>query len=83
MIGGKPVTVQMGGAGSKTLTFVQPQQGKILRLPSTSTVSSTINTDQPKLMVVARPKQQPAQSTATLGITPIPSRVILIHNLII
>lgn len=67
MIGGKPVTVQMGGTGSKTLTFVQPQQGKILRLPSTSTVSTTITADQPKLMVVSRPKQQPTQPTATLG----------------
>ncbi|GJQ65215.1 putative kelch motif protein, partial [Trypoxylus dichotomus] len=67
MIGGKPVTVQMGGAGSKTLTFVQPQQGKILRLPSTSTVSTTMTGDQPKLMVVSRPKQQPAQPTATLA----------------
>lgn len=58
MFGGKPVTVQMpGGGGNKTLTFVQPQQGKILRLPVSSTVAqATSGTDQPKLMVVNRPK---------------------------
>lgn len=61
MFGGKPVTVQMpGGGGNKTLTFVQPQQGKILRLPVGSTVTQA-SSDQPKLMVV-KPKP-----SATIG----------------
>lgn len=69
MFGGKPVTVQMAGGGSKTLTLMPQQQGiaqvgKILRIPSTSSVTSPATTEQPKLMVVQRPKQP----TATIGI---------------
>lgn len=68
MFGGKPVTVQMAGGGSKTLTLVPPQQGiaqvgKIVRIPATSAVTSPAGTEQPKLMVVQRPKQP----TATIG----------------
>lgn len=72
MIGGKPVTVQMAGGGNKTFTLVgnQLQQGvspvgKIVRLPSTSTVVSATgnSSDQPKLMVVQRTKQP----SATIG----------------
>ncbi|XP_050313887.1 host cell factor 1 [Anthonomus grandis grandis] len=67
MIGGKPVTVQMASGGNKTLTVVQPSQisGKILRIPSTQTVSN--NAEQPKLMVVQRPKQTVTQPSATLA----------------
>lgn len=58
MISGKPVTVQMAGGGNKTLTFVQQQPGKILRLPTTGSVTSTgVSLDQPKLVVVPRQKQ--------------------------
>lgn len=57
MIGGKPVTVQMAGGGNKTLTFVQPPQGKIVRLPVTTSIAQGVNADQPKLVVVPRPKQ--------------------------
>lgn len=67
MFGGKPVTVQMAGGGSKTLTLMPQQQGitqvgKIVRIPSTSSVTSSPE-QQPKLMVVQRPKQP----TATIG----------------
>lgn len=74
MLGGKPVTVQV--AGSKTFTLLgnqiqQLQPGvssvqKIVRLPSASTVVTTTTNagEQPKLMVVQRPKQP----TATIGI---------------
>lgn len=64
MIGGKQVTVQMASGGNKTLTLVQPNQsgvGKIVRVPITSATAN--NSDQPKLMVVQRPKQP----TATIG----------------
>lgn len=65
MFGGKPVTVQMAGGGSKTLTLMPQQQGitqvgKIVRIPSTS----GSGTDQPKLMVVQRAKQG---TTATIA----------------
>lgn len=66
MIGGKQVTVQMATGGNKTLTLVQPNQsgvGKIVRVPISA--ASTNNTDQPKLMVVQRPKQP----TATIGVS--------------
>lgn len=66
MIGGKQVTVQMATGGNKTLTLVQPNQGgvgKIVRLPITSTLNQSHNSEQPKLMVVSRPKQP----TATIG----------------
>lgn len=56
MISGKPVTVQMAGGGSKTLTFVQQQSGKILRLPTTSVTTAGV-VEQPKLVMVPRPKQ--------------------------
>lgn len=61
MIGGKQVTVQMASS-NKTLTLVQPQQGvsKIVRLPMSSATSTS--SEQPKLMVVSRPKP-----TATIG----------------
>jgi hypothetical protein len=64
MIGGKPVTVQM--AGGNKVTLMQPQQGlgKIVRLPVTSTIASSNNAEQPKLVVVSRPKQP----TATIGL---------------
>lgn len=66
MIGGKQVTVQMATSSNKTLTLVQPNQtggvGKIVRLPMSSAASN--NLEQPKLMVVSRPKQP----TATIGI---------------
>ncbi|KYB29558.1 host cell factor 2 isoform X2 [Tribolium castaneum] len=60
MIGGKPVTVQM--AGGNKVTLMQPQQGlgKIVRLPVTSTIASSNNAEQPKLVVVSRPKQPTA-----------------------
>ncbi|KAL1493016.1 hypothetical protein ABEB36_011161 [Hypothenemus hampei] len=68
MIGGKQVTVQMA-AGNKTLTVVQPSQignvGKIVRLPATHSMAN--NAEQPKLMVVQRPKQTTTQPTATLA----------------
>lgn len=57
MISGKPVTVQMAGGGSKTLTFVQQQPGKILRLPTAANVTAAGTTEQPKLVVVPRQKQ--------------------------
>ncbi|KAG5877102.1 hypothetical protein JTB14_002412 [Gonioctena quinquepunctata] len=67
MIGGKQVTVQMATGGNKTLTLVQPNQvggvGKIVRLPISSPSSN--NTEQPKLMVVARPKQPTATIAST------------------
>ncbi|XP_066248376.1 host cell factor [Euwallacea similis] len=69
MIGGKQLTVQMASGTNKTLTVVQPSQisgiGKIVRLPSTQTVTN--NADQPKLMVVQRPKQPTTQPSATLA----------------
>ncbi|KAK4871903.1 hypothetical protein RN001_016027 [Aquatica leii] len=72
MIGGKPVTVQMAATGNKTFTLVgnQLQQstspvGKIVRLPSSSTVLTGATNEQPKLMVVQRPKQP----TATIAPT--------------
>ncbi|XP_060536875.1 host cell factor 2 isoform X2 [Cylas formicarius] len=66
MIGGKQLTVQMASGTNKTLTVVQPSQlGKIVRLPSSSAVSN--NTEQPKLMVVQRPKQTTQQPTATIA----------------
>lgn len=64
MIGGKQVTVQMASGSNKTLTLVQPNQsgvGKIVRVPISA--ASTNSSDQPKLMVVQRPKQP----TATIG----------------
>lgn len=64
MIGGKQVTVQMASGSNKTLTLVQPNQGgvgKIVRVPISS--AQTNNSEQPKLMVVQRPKQP----TATIG----------------
>ncbi|KAF5274580.1 hypothetical protein FQA39_LY07192 [Lamprigera yunnana] len=63
MFGGKPITVQMAGAGNKTFTLVGNQYpgpspvGKIVRLPSSSTILTGASNDQPKLMVVQRPKQ--------------------------
>lgn len=65
------MTVQMASGGNKTLTLVQPQQGintvsKIVRIPGTSAVTATAaaaTTEQPKLMVVSRPKQP----SATIG----------------
>lgn len=62
MIGGKPVTVQMA-SGNKTLTLVQQPQGisKIVRLPAASLSSNHL--EQPKLMVVSRPKPP----SATIG----------------
>ncbi|CAG9855246.1 unnamed protein product [Phyllotreta striolata] len=68
MIGGKQVTVQMAGSGNKTLTLVQPSQAgvsKIVRLPISSTVNQSNNTEQPKLMVVSRPKQPTATIAST------------------
>ncbi|KAK5639378.1 hypothetical protein RI129_011870 [Pyrocoelia pectoralis] len=72
MIGGKPVTVQMAATGNKTFTLVGNQLqgnspvGKIVRLPSSSTVlSTTSSNEQPKLMVLQRPKQP----TATIAPT--------------
>ncbi|KAF5300380.1 hypothetical protein FQR65_LT01001 [Abscondita terminalis] len=72
MIGGKPVTVQMAATGNKTFTLVgnQLQQstspvGKIVRLPSSSTVLTAATNEQPKLMVVQRSKQP----TATIAPT--------------
>ncbi|KAB0801371.1 hypothetical protein PPYR_05725 [Photinus pyralis] len=72
MIGGKPVTVQMAATGNKTFTLVGNQLqgnspvGKIVRLPSSSTVLSTASSnEQPKLMVLQRPKQP----TATIAPT--------------
>lgn len=56
----------MSGSSNKTVTLVQPQGGKILRLPSTSTLTSIGSADQPKLMVVSRTKQI-QQPTASLG----------------
>ncbi|KAF7273748.1 hypothetical protein GWI33_013567 [Rhynchophorus ferrugineus] len=68
MIGGKQLTVQMASGTNKTLTVVQPSQiGKIVRLPTTSSVTN--NVDQPKLMVVQRPKQTISQPSATLATT--------------
>lgn len=65
MIGGKQVTVQMATGANKTVTLVQPNQaggvGKIVRLPISSTSANSV--EQPKLMVVSRPKQ----TTATIG----------------
>ncbi|CAH0562216.1 unnamed protein product [Brassicogethes aeneus] len=68
MIGGKQVTVQMASGANKTLTLVQPNQGvgKIVRLPMTSTVTTANNAEQPKLMVVSRPKQ-PTASIASVS----------------
>uniref|UniRef100_A0AB39CFN3 Host cell factor n=1 Tax=Colaphellus bowringi TaxID=561076 RepID=A0AB39CFN3_9CUCU len=67
MIGGKQVTVQMATGGNKTITLVQPNQvggvGKIVRLPMSSAASN--NTEQPKLMVVSRPKQPTATIAST------------------
>ncbi|XP_022915035.1 host cell factor 1-like isoform X2 [Onthophagus taurus] len=72
MIGGKPVTVQVSGTGNKAL-YVQPPQGKILRIPASSALTANVNTgndQQPKLMVVSRPKQKPVQQpSATLAST--------------
>ncbi|CAH1103409.1 unnamed protein product [Psylliodes chrysocephalus] len=68
MIGGKQVTVQMATGGNKTLTLVQPNQGgvgKIVRLPITSTLNQSHNSEQPKLMVVSRPKQPTATIAST------------------
>lgn len=69
MIGGKQLTVQMASGANKTLTVVQPSQisgvGKIMRLPSNPAIGN--NAEQPKLMVVQRPKQAITQPTATLG----------------
>lgn len=70
MFGGKPVTVQMAGGGSKTLTLMPPQQGiaqvgKIVRIPVTSAVASPVGAEQPKLMVVQRAK--PPTTTTTIG----------------
>ncbi|ENN76877.1 hypothetical protein D910_11910 [Dendroctonus ponderosae] len=68
MIGGKQLTVQMA-SGTNKLTVVQPSQlsgvGKIMRLPSTPSVSN--NTEQPKFMVVQRPKQATTQPSASLA----------------
>lgn len=67
MIGGKQLTVQMATGSNKTLTVVQPSQiGKIVRLPTTSNISNNI--EQPKLMVVQRPKQT-TQPSVTLAST--------------
>lgn len=68
MFGGKPVTVQMTSGSNKTLTLVQPHQGvssvgKIVRIPSTTSITAPTTTEQPKLMVVSRPKQP----SATIG----------------
>ncbi|XP_018573146.1 host cell factor 2 isoform X2 [Anoplophora glabripennis] len=67
MIGGKQVTVQMATSSNKTLTLVQPNQtggvGKIVRLPMSSAASN--NSEQPKLMVVSRPKQPTATIAST------------------
>ncbi|CAH1153360.1 unnamed protein product [Phaedon cochleariae] len=67
MIGGKQVTVQMATGGNKTLTLVQPNQvsgvGKIVRLPISST--TTNSSEQPKLMMVSRPKQPTATIAST------------------
>lgn len=69
MIGGKQLTVQMASGTNKTLTVVQPSQisgvGKIVRLPTASNIVN--NAEQPKLMVVQRPKQATTQPTATLA----------------
>ncbi|CAG9829594.1 unnamed protein product [Diabrotica balteata] len=70
MIGGKPVTVQMATGTNKTLTLVQPNQsaavGKIVRLPISSTINHSTNSgDQPKLMVISRPKQPNANIAST------------------
>ncbi|XP_045481426.1 host cell factor 2 [Harmonia axyridis] len=64
MIGGKPVTVQMA-SGNKTLTLVQQPQGmgKIVRLPSASLSANHL--EQPKLMVVSRPKPPSATIAST------------------
>ncbi|CAH1982631.1 unnamed protein product [Acanthoscelides obtectus] len=68
MIGGKQVTVQMATGGNKTLTLVQPNQagavGKIVRFPISSAAAAH-NSDQPKLMVVSRPKQPTATIAST------------------
>ncbi|KAK9889883.1 hypothetical protein WA026_008685 [Henosepilachna vigintioctopunctata] len=65
MIGGKPVTVQMA-SGNKTLTLVQQPQGvgKIVRLPTASLTTNHVE-QQPKLMVVTRPKQPSATIAST------------------
>uniref|UniRef100_A0A6P7FWT6 Host cell factor 2-like n=1 Tax=Diabrotica virgifera virgifera TaxID=50390 RepID=A0A6P7FWT6_DIAVI len=70
MIGGKPVTVQMATGTNKTLTLVQPNQsaavGKIVRLPIGSTINHSGNSgEQPKLMVISRPKQPNANIAST------------------
>ncbi|XP_056646193.1 host cell factor 2 [Diorhabda sublineata] len=68
MIGGKQVTVQMATGGNKTLTLVQPNQAgvsKIVRLPISSTINQSNSVEQPKLMVVSRPKQPTATIAST------------------
>lgn len=61
MIGGKPITVQMPTGNQRTLTLVGNQVtgtvGKLVCLPN-STVTTT--SEQPKLMVVSRPRQPSA-----------------------
>lgn len=67
MIGGKPITVQMPAGNQRTLVLNQVPgaiAGKIVCLPN-STVATNI-TEQPKLMVVSRPKQP----SATIGTIP-------------
>ncbi|XP_017769059.1 PREDICTED: host cell factor 2 [Nicrophorus vespilloides] len=70
MFGGKPVTVQLADGNRKTVTFMStPPQGKILRLPAaTATAATTTNSsavEQPKVMVVTRPKQPSATLAST------------------
>jgi len=73
MIGGKQLTLQMASGTNKTLTMMQPSQistiGKIVRLNPTITTAANNNEQQPKLMVVQRPKQAITQPSATLGNT--------------
>lgn len=62
MIGRKPITVQMPAGNQRTLLLNQVPgtiAGKIVCLPN-STVATNISTEQPKLMVVSRPKQPSA-----------------------
>lgn len=61
MIGGKPVTVQMAGGNKLTLMPSQQGLGKIVRLPTSSTAAN----EQPKLVVVSRPKQPTATIAST------------------
>lgn len=67
MIGGKPITVQMPAGTQRTLTLVGNQVtgtvGKLVCLPN-STVSTSVS-DQPKLMVVSRPRLPSATIAST------------------